>query len=100
MEAWAIRRDRHGPPRLAMKRETIPVPKPRDDEVLVRVMAAGLNYSGVWAALGKPVSPLDWHDDPIHVPGTDGAGLVWKVGRNVTKVRPGDAVVLQPNVHC
>ena len=28
------------------------------DEVLILVMAAGVNYNGVWAALGTPVSPI------------------------------------------
>ena len=30
-------------------------------EVLVLVMAAGVNYNGVWAGLGQPISPFDGH---------------------------------------
>ena len=36
-----------------------------DDEVLVLVMAAGVNYNGVWAALGQPISTLDVHKQPL-----------------------------------
>ncbi len=33
-------------------------------EVLVLVMAAGVNYNGVWAGLGVPISPFDGHKQP------------------------------------
>ncbi len=55
MYAWAIRRERHGTPETAMQVEAVPTPDIDSDEVLVLVMAAGVNYTGVWAALGKPV---------------------------------------------
>src|SRR5215218_103072 len=59
MYAWAIRKERHGPPEEAMQVEVVPTWPVGDDEVLVLVMAAGVNYNGVWAALGQPVSTLD-----------------------------------------
>jgi NADPH:quinone reductase-like Zn-dependent oxidoreductase len=40
--------------RHAWKREVIPTPALRDDEVLVYVMASGINFNNVWAALGTP----------------------------------------------
>ena len=43
-------------------------------------MAAGVNYNGVWAGLGKPVSVLDVHKKPFHIGGSDCAGIVWKIG--------------------
>ena len=52
MWAWAIRKERHGPPESAMQLEAVPTWTIGDDEVLVLVMAAGVNYNGVWAALG------------------------------------------------
>ena len=58
MYAWAIRKDRHGEPISAMQQEVVPVAEVGDDECLVMVMAAGVNYNGVWAALGIPLSPL------------------------------------------
>lgn len=58
MYAWAIRRERHGNPEDAMQVEVVPTPEIDSHEVLVLVMAAGVNYNGVWAGLGTPVSPL------------------------------------------
>ena len=49
MYAWAIRKERHGPPEKAMQVEVVPTWPIGDDEVLVLVMAAGVNYNGVWA---------------------------------------------------
>jgi crotonyl-CoA carboxylase/reductase len=96
MYAWAIRKDRHGRPNQAMKVEVVDVPEIDSDEVLVLVMAAGVNYNGVWAALGEPVSVLDFHKTPYHIAGSDASGIVWKVGRKVTRWKPGDEVV----IHC
>jgi crotonyl-CoA carboxylase/reductase len=64
--------------------------------VLVFVMAAGVNYNGIWAALGQPISPLDGHKQPFHVAGSDASGIVWAVGRKVKRWKVGDEVV----VHC
>ena len=58
MHAWAIRKDRHGPPESAMQIEVVPTWPIRDDEVLVHVMAGGVNYNGIWAALGTPLKGI------------------------------------------
>jgi crotonyl-CoA carboxylase/reductase len=65
-------------------------------EVLVLVMAAGVNYNGVWAALGTPISPFDGHGEPFHIAGSDASGIVWKVGDKVSRWKVGDEVV----IHC
>jgi crotonyl-CoA carboxylase/reductase len=96
MYAWAIRRERHGEPEAAMQVEVVPTPAIGQDEVLVMVMAAGVNYNGVWAALGKPISPFDVHKAEFHVAGSDCAGVVWAVGSKVKRWKVGDEVV----VHC
>ncbi|HEY7763903.1 MAG TPA: crotonyl-CoA carboxylase/reductase [Aestuariivirgaceae bacterium] len=96
MYAWAIRQSRHGPPATAMQIEIVPTWAIADDEVLVLVMAAGVNYNGVWAALGKPVSPIDGHKNPFHIAGSDASGIVWAVGAKVKRWKPGDEVV----IHC
>ncbi len=96
MRAWAIRKERHGAPDQAMQIETVPTWAIGDDEVLVLVMAAGVNYNGVWAALGQPVSPFDGHKQPFHVAGSDAAGVVWAVGAKVRRWKVGDEVI----VHC
>jgi crotonyl-CoA carboxylase/reductase len=99
MAAWVIREERLGEPRDAFQLEEVEVPEPGAFEVIVRVMAAGVNYNNVWAALGKPVSVMRYGDHPDwghHIGGSDASGVVWKVGPGVTRWKPGDEVV----VHC
>ena len=99
MAAWVIRQDREGEPTDAFQLEQIEVPEPGAFEVVVRVMAAGVNFNNVWAALGKPVSVFGYGDHPEyghHIGGSDASGIVWKVGEGVTRWKPGDEVV----IHC
>ena len=103
MAAWVIRQDREGEPTDAFQLEQIEVPEPGAFEVIVRVMAAGVNFNNVWAALGKPVSVFGYGDHPEyghHIGGSDASGIVWKVGEGVTRWKPGDEVVdpLQPGL--
>jgi crotonyl-CoA carboxylase/reductase len=100
MAAWVIREERQGEPIDAFQIEEIEVPEPGPFEVVVRVMAAGVNYNNVWAALGKPVSVFRSGDHPQyghHIGGSDGSGIVWKVGPGVTRWQPGDEVVMHCN---
>ena len=64
MKAVVIRKEREGDPMKAMVVEDVPVPEPGPNEVLVLVMAAGVNFNGVWAAAGKPVSVFKMHKEP------------------------------------
>src|SRR5436309_5696716 len=99
MAAWVIRPEREGEPKDAFQVEEIEVPEPGAFEVIVRVMAAGVNFNNVWAALGKPVSVFSYGDHPQyghHIGGSDASGIVWKVGAGVTRWKPGDEVV----IHC
>ena len=96
MYAWTIRRERHGEPDTAFEVEVVPTPVLDSHEVLVLVMAAGVNYNGVWAALGLPISPFDGHEQAYHIAGSDAAGIVWAVGDKVKRWKVGDEVV----VHC
>ena len=96
MYAWAIRRERHGEPESAMQVEVVPTWELDSHEVLVFVMAAGVNYNGVWAAKGTPISPFDGHGAPFHIAGSDASGIVWAVGSKVKKWKVGDEVV----IHC
>ena len=74
MYAWAIRKERHGEPEKSFQVEVIPTWELDSHDVLVLVMAAGVNYNGVWAGLGTPVSPFDGHKQPVHVAGSDASG--------------------------
>jgi crotonyl-CoA carboxylase/reductase len=99
MAAWVIREEREGEPKDAFQLEEIEVPEPGAFEVIVRVMAAGVNYNNVWAALGQPVGVWRYGDHPEfghHIGGSDASGVVWKVGAGVTRWKPGDEVV----IHC
>src|SRR6058998_618739 len=99
MAAWVIRPEREGEPEQAFQVEEIEVPEPGAFEVIVRVMAAGVNFNNVWAALGQPVGVWRYGDHPQwghHIGGSDASGIVWKVGEGVTRWKPGDEVV----IHC
>ncbi|SLN66482.1 Crotonyl-CoA reductase [Falsiruegeria litorea R37] len=96
MYAWAIRQEREGEPNKAMQVEVVDVPELDSHEVLVLVMAAGVNYNGVWASLGVPISMFNVHKQPYHIAGSDAAGIVWAVGSKVTRWKVGDEVV----IHC
>ncbi len=97
MSAWVIREEREGEPVDAFQIEEVEVPEPGPFEVTVRVMAAGVNFNNVWASLGTPVSVFRYHPEDHHIGGSDGSGIVWKVGPGVTKWSPGDEVVLHCN---
>jgi NADPH:quinone reductase-like Zn-dependent oxidoreductase len=66
------------------------------DDVLIEVRAAALNRLDLWMTAGLPnITPVY----PFIV-GTDGAGVVRKVGAGVTTVRPGDRVMINPAISC
>ncbi|MEM7598585.1 MAG: crotonyl-CoA carboxylase/reductase [Pseudomonadota bacterium] len=96
MYAWAIRRERHGVPSESFQVEVVDTWELDSNEVLVLVMAAGVNYNGVWAGRGEPISPFDVHGQDYHIAGSDASGIVWQVGANVKNWKVGDEVV----IHC
>jgi len=75
-------------PRAPFPIEDLELDEPRRDEVLVRVMAAGLSHTDLLARNG---------DLPLRLPavlGREAAGVVERVGTAVTNLDPGDRVVL------
>ena len=50
MFAQVVRQDRFGEPRDAFRVEEIDTPSPGPGEVLIAVMASGINFNNVWAA--------------------------------------------------
>ena len=101
MYAQVIRPERFGEPMKAFKIETVPVPDLAPDEVLVCVMAAGINYNNVWAARGVPIDVIKVHarggdTTGFHIGGSDASGVVYAVGKDVTTHKVGDEVV----IHC
>src|SRR6266581_7661001 len=79
----------YGDPEV-LKYEDIPRPEPNDDQLLIRVIAAGVNpvdgmiRSGMFAKEGKRGFPI--------ILGGDVAGVVEKVGSKITKFKAGDPV--------
>jgi crotonyl-CoA carboxylase/reductase len=101
MHAQVIRQSRFGTPTQAFEHEVIQTPEIGPDDVLVYVMAAGVNYNNVWAGLGTPVDVIGARmkgGDPFdfHIGGSDASGIVYARGDAVTKVDIGDEVV----IHC
>jgi NADPH:quinone reductase-like Zn-dependent oxidoreductase len=73
-----------------LKYEDVPQPEPEEDQLLIRVVAAGVNpvdgmiRSGLFAKNGSRAFPI--------ILGGDVAGVVEKIGSNVTKFKAGDPV--------
>ncbi|MGP8282419.1 MAG: NAD(P)-dependent alcohol dehydrogenase [Desulfomonilaceae bacterium] len=80
----AVLRKKGGP----LKIESLELEGPRDDEVLVRIVASGICHTDI--------DMMDYWDSaeiPV-VLGHEGAGLVEQIGKQVKGVTPGDHVVL------
>jgi NADPH:quinone reductase-like Zn-dependent oxidoreductase len=90
----AIVRETYGPPDV-LDLEEVPLPTLRDGDVLVRVHAASAN-AGDWHLLRGTPLPFrlvaGLRRPKFKIIGTDVAGHVEAVGRNVTQFRPGDEV--------
>lgn len=65
-------------------------------QVLLRLRAAALNHLDLWTLHGLPGLSLTFP----HILGADGAGEVQAVGNDVTAVRPGDKVMINPGIAC
>jgi NADPH:quinone reductase-like Zn-dependent oxidoreductase len=91
----AIVNHTYGPPE-ALELGHVRTPLPDDDQVLVRVEAAGVNRGDWHATTGLPyivrAAEFGVRRPTVAVRGTDVAGTVEAVGRDVRRFRPGDAV--------
>jgi NADPH:quinone reductase-like Zn-dependent oxidoreductase len=86
----------YGQPDDVLELREVEKPTPKDDEVLVKVHAASVNYSE-WAFVrGKPfLVRLMWSGllkPKYKIPGADVAGQVEAVGDNIKQFQPGDEV--------
>lgn len=77
-----------------LRYEDVPDPKPRKDEVLIRVRACAMNHLDLWVRKGLPGVKLP------HILGSDIAGQVVEVGEYVTSCKPGQRVLLAPMHFC
>lgn len=74
--------------------QEVPIPEPRDGEVLVKIEACGVCHTDLHAVDGDwPVKPnLKALGSGGFIPGHEGVGFVVKVGKGVTHIKEGDAV--------
>jgi len=81
----AIQVQKHGGPEVLTLAD-LPVPKPKSNEVVVRISAAGINFVDVYFREGRYPAPLPF------VVGQEAAGIVSEVGSEVKSWKPGDRV--------
>src|SRR6266699_3834711 len=77
-----------------LRYEDVPDPKPRNDQVLIRVKACAMNHLDLWVRKGLPGIPLP------HILGSDVAGEIVEVGEYVSGFKPGQRVLLAPMHFC
>jgi NADPH:quinone reductase-like Zn-dependent oxidoreductase len=89
----AVRIHQHGDTDV-LKYDDIPTPTINQKQCLVKIKAAALNHLDLWVRKGIPGVPL-----PM-IMGSDGAGIVEKVGKEVSDFSEGDRVLIQPLTFC
>jgi NADPH:quinone reductase-like Zn-dependent oxidoreductase len=89
----AVRIHEFGGPEV-LRYEDVPDPKPRKDQVLVRVKACAMNHLDLWVRKGLPGVNLP------HIPGSDVAGEIVEVGEYVSGFNVGQRVLLAPMHFC
>ena len=89
----AVRIHQFGGPEV-LTYEDVPDPKPRKDQVLIRVRACSLNHLDIWVRKGLPGVNLP------HILGSDMAGEIVEVGEYVTDLKPGQRVLVAPMHFC
>ena len=91
----AVRIHQHGGPEV-LKYEDMPEPEIRPDEILLRVRACSLNHLDLWVRSG-----LRGVKFPMpHIPGSDIAGEVVRVGELCERIKPGQRVLLSCGTSC
>ncbi len=92
----AIVQHKYGAPEAVLELQDIDQPVVGDDEVLVRVRAASVNPADWHLMRGSPyfvrLAGYGLRRPKNPVPGSDVAGVVDAVGKDVTRLRPGDEV--------
>ncbi len=89
----AVRIHQFGSPEV-LTYEDVPDPKPRKDQVLIRVRACAMNHLDLWVRNGLPGVNLP------HILGSDIAGEIVEVGEYITDLKAGQRVLLAPMHFC
>ena len=88
----AIVYTKYGPPDV-LQLEKVEKPTPKDNEVLIQVHAASVNAADLEYLRGTPMIRLGGLLKPKnHILGSDIAGRVVSVGRNIKQFQPGDDI--------
>jgi crotonyl-CoA reductase len=95
--------------RQSLHIDQVDLPDIAPDEVLIATMASAVNYNTVWSAMFRPISTFRFleqldrqepdgsgprHAIDRHILGTDGAGVLVRVGSNVRHWKVGDHVTV------
>jgi crotonyl-CoA reductase len=96
-------------PRKSIHLMDVDLPELAPDEAVVAMMASSINFNTVWTSIFEPLSTFgfldrlaresEWaarHKQDFHIMGSDGSGVVLRVGSAVRQWKPGDRVV----IHC
>jgi crotonyl-CoA reductase len=96
-------------PRKSLHIQEVPLPELAPDEAVVAVMASAINFNTVWTSIFEPLPTFgfldrlgkesSWgarHALPYHIVGSDGSGVVLRVGSAVRNWKAGDRVT----IHC
>ena len=73
----------------------VPIPEPKDDQVQIKLMAAGVCGSDIHIFKGE--NPNSRY--PL-IPGHENVGVVTKVGKDCTRIQAGDHVVIDYVMRC
>ena len=83
---------KYGPPEVLQLKE-VEKPTPKDNEALVKIQAASLNAADFETMRGMSVVRITAPLKPMHkIVGSDIAGQVEAIGRNVKQFQPGDEI--------
>ncbi len=91
----AIRYHAYGD-RSVLSFEDAPAPEAGPGQVVVQLAAAGINHLDVWVREGVYGARVTMP----HIGGSDGAGVVAKVGPGVRRAKEGDQVAISPGLSC
>jgi len=88
----AIVCNRYGSPDV-LKYRDVATPTPKDNEALVKIHATSINAADMEILTGQFVNRIAAPFRPIQrILGTDVAGVIEKIGKNVTLFKPGDQI--------
>ena len=93
MRAYTLKRS--GKPSV-LKISDIPAPKPRRNEVLVKMQYIGINYAEIMSRKGL----YGWAPKRPYILGMEGSGIIENIGEGVEKSRIGQKVMVAAQYGC